>query len=215
MMFITPDEIVGEHVECHLGGDLGQTLRQEVHRAHPHLQRAKRVLGRLATVARSVQSILTRPRPMRTLPLSAGVVDHTTQIPKSASGYSCEREASRSTRYSRSAALHTRRDTYNFPIEADRDCDSVSTGILSRGAAHDKMAFAYCRVRYRDNFRSFHRSGNSERSNRNALAIKLQSMGRLQLRGPKDFREGAEGNGTERELRSLPRLQMSRHLPRQ
>ena len=36
-----PGEIVGEHVACHLGGDLGQTLHQEVRRAHPHLQRAK------------------------------------------------------------------------------------------------------------------------------------------------------------------------------
>ena len=32
MMFITPGQIVGEHVQRHLGGDLGQTLHQEVRR---------------------------------------------------------------------------------------------------------------------------------------------------------------------------------------
>src|SRR5262245_22657936 len=34
-------EIVGEYVQRHLGGDLGQTLHQEVRRPHPHLQRGK------------------------------------------------------------------------------------------------------------------------------------------------------------------------------
>jgi len=51
MMFITPGQIVGEHVQRHLGGDLGQTLHQEVRRPHPHLQRAKGMFGRLATLA--------------------------------------------------------------------------------------------------------------------------------------------------------------------
>ena len=35
----------------HLGGDLGQTLHQEVRRPHPHFQRAKGMLGRLASLA--------------------------------------------------------------------------------------------------------------------------------------------------------------------
>jgi hypothetical protein len=58
------------------------------------------------------------------------------------------------------------------------------------------MAFAFCRIGYCDNFRSFHRCGNLERSNRDALAVKLQSMGRLQLRGSEGFAENAQGNGT-------------------
>jgi hypothetical protein len=40
------------------------------------------------------------------------------------------------------------------------------------------------------------RCGNLERSNRDALAVKLQSMGRLQLRGSEGFAENAQGNGT-------------------
>ena len=45
-------------MECHLGGDLGQTLRQEVRRAHPHLQRAKGMLGRLTTLAHRVRVLI-------------------------------------------------------------------------------------------------------------------------------------------------------------
>ena len=45
-------------MECHLGGDLGQTLHQEVRRAHPHLQRAKGMLGRLTTLAHRVRIVI-------------------------------------------------------------------------------------------------------------------------------------------------------------
>ena len=48
--------------------------------------------------------------------------------------------------------FHTRRDIYNFFIEAGGNCDSLAPGNVSGGAAHDKMAFAYCRVGYCDNF---------------------------------------------------------------
>src|SRR5258706_884631 len=42
-------EVVGEHVQRHLGRHFGQCLHQKVRRPHPHLQRAKRMLDRLAT----------------------------------------------------------------------------------------------------------------------------------------------------------------------
>lgn len=45
-----PGKIVSEHVERHLGRDLGQTLHQKVDRSHPHLQRAERMLHRLASL---------------------------------------------------------------------------------------------------------------------------------------------------------------------
>jgi hypothetical protein len=41
-------EIVGEHVQRHLGAHLLQRLHQEVGRAHPGLDRAEGMLGRLA-----------------------------------------------------------------------------------------------------------------------------------------------------------------------
>src|SRR5579863_599515 len=43
-------QIVGEDVQCHFGGDLRQALHQEVSCAHPHLQRAERMLHRLASL---------------------------------------------------------------------------------------------------------------------------------------------------------------------
>jgi hypothetical protein len=42
-------EVVGEHVQRHLSRHFGQRLHQKVRRPHPHLQRAKRMLDRLAT----------------------------------------------------------------------------------------------------------------------------------------------------------------------
>jgi hypothetical protein len=44
-------EILGEHVQGHLGGDLRQALHQEVSCPHPHLQRGEGMLDRLATLA--------------------------------------------------------------------------------------------------------------------------------------------------------------------
>src|ERR1700737_4116779 len=44
-------EIVGEHVQGHLGRPLRQALRQKVGCSHPHLERAEGMLGRLATHA--------------------------------------------------------------------------------------------------------------------------------------------------------------------
>jgi hypothetical protein len=44
-------EIIGEHVQCHLGGYLRQALHQKVRGAHPHLQRRERMLGCLAPLA--------------------------------------------------------------------------------------------------------------------------------------------------------------------
>ena len=46
-----PREIVGEHVQCHLDGDLRRALHQKVRGAHPHLQRRERMLDRLAPLA--------------------------------------------------------------------------------------------------------------------------------------------------------------------
>ena len=43
-----PREIVGEHVQCHLGRNLRQAVHQKVRRAHPHLERAEGMLNRLA-----------------------------------------------------------------------------------------------------------------------------------------------------------------------
>ena len=37
-------------MQCHFGGDLRQALHQEVSCAHPHLQRAERMLHRLASL---------------------------------------------------------------------------------------------------------------------------------------------------------------------
>jgi hypothetical protein len=41
-------EIIGEHVQGHLGRNLRQALHQKMRRAHPHLERAERMLSRLA-----------------------------------------------------------------------------------------------------------------------------------------------------------------------
>jgi hypothetical protein len=37
-------EIIGKHVQCHLGGDLPQALHQKVRSTHPHLERRERML---------------------------------------------------------------------------------------------------------------------------------------------------------------------------
>jgi hypothetical protein len=47
-------------VECHLGGNLGQTLHHKMRRPPSSLQRAKGMLGRLATLAHSVR-VLVEP----------------------------------------------------------------------------------------------------------------------------------------------------------
>jgi hypothetical protein len=48
-------EIVGEHVQCHLGRYPRQALHKEVRCAHPHLQRREGVLDRLATLAHGLR----------------------------------------------------------------------------------------------------------------------------------------------------------------
>jgi hypothetical protein len=59
-------------VQRHFGGDLRQTLHQEVRRPHPHLQRAKGMFGRLATLAHGlrvlVEALLYRLQHMLMLP---------------------------------------------------------------------------------------------------------------------------------------------------
>src|ERR1700704_611870 len=44
-------EIVGEHVQGHLGRNLGQPLHQKVGCSHPHLERAKGMFSRLTAHA--------------------------------------------------------------------------------------------------------------------------------------------------------------------
>ena len=44
-------QIVGQHMQCHLGGDPRQRLHQEVGCAHPGLDRAEGMLNRLAPLA--------------------------------------------------------------------------------------------------------------------------------------------------------------------
>src|SRR6185437_8887253 len=50
--------VVGQHVECHFGGDLRQALHQEVRRPHSHFQRAKWMLDRLATLAHGLRIVV-------------------------------------------------------------------------------------------------------------------------------------------------------------
>src|SRR3954453_6590633 len=54
-------EIVGKHVQRHLGGALRQPLHQEVRRAHPHLERAEGVLDRLAALAHRLRVLVKPP----------------------------------------------------------------------------------------------------------------------------------------------------------
>jgi hypothetical protein len=56
--FKRPGEIVGEHVQRHLGSDLGQTFHQEVGRPHPHLQCTEEMFGRLATLAHGLRVLV-------------------------------------------------------------------------------------------------------------------------------------------------------------
>src|ERR1700751_1993281 len=51
-------DVVGEYVQRHLGGDLWQTFHQEVRRPHPHLQRAKGMLGCLSTLAHGLRVLV-------------------------------------------------------------------------------------------------------------------------------------------------------------
>jgi hypothetical protein len=46
--------IVGEHVQCHLGRNARQSLHQEVHSAHPRLDRSERAFDRRAPRAHGV-----------------------------------------------------------------------------------------------------------------------------------------------------------------
>ena len=48
-------QIIGEHVQCHLAGNLRQRLHQKVRRAHLHLQCAGGVLNRLAPLTHGVR----------------------------------------------------------------------------------------------------------------------------------------------------------------
>src|SRR5258707_7186271 len=53
-----PREIVGEHVQCHLGRNLRQALHQKVRRAHPHLERAEGMLDRLTALAHCLRVLI-------------------------------------------------------------------------------------------------------------------------------------------------------------
>ena len=65
-------QIVGQHVQRHLGGNLRQTLHQQVRRSHPHLQRAEGMLHRLAALAHClrvlVETLLYRLQNLLVLP---------------------------------------------------------------------------------------------------------------------------------------------------
>ena len=51
-------EIVGEHMQRHLGGNLRQALHQKVRRTHPHLERAEGALDRLTTHAHRLRVLI-------------------------------------------------------------------------------------------------------------------------------------------------------------
>ena len=53
-----PREIVGEHMQGHLGRNLRQTLHQKVRRPHPHLERAEWVLDRLTAHAHRLRVLI-------------------------------------------------------------------------------------------------------------------------------------------------------------
>jgi hypothetical protein len=65
-------EIVGEHVQRHLGSYLRQALHQKVRCAHAHLERRERMLRRLASLAHRlrilVQTLLNGFEHMLVLP---------------------------------------------------------------------------------------------------------------------------------------------------
>ena len=76
-----PGQIVGQDVQCHLGGDLGQALHQEVRCSHSHLHRAKGVLHRFSAYPHSLRVVVEAPLnrfqhvlmlPARNPPLLAG-----------------------------------------------------------------------------------------------------------------------------------------------
>src|SRR6185503_5953376 len=53
-----PRQIVGEHGEGHLGGDLRQGFRQEVGGAHPRLHRAEWMLDGLAALTHLLRVLI-------------------------------------------------------------------------------------------------------------------------------------------------------------
>ena len=61
-------EIVGEHVQGHLGRNLGQSLHQKVGCSHPHLERAERMLGGLAAHAHRLRVRIETPPKLSTFP---------------------------------------------------------------------------------------------------------------------------------------------------
>jgi len=60
-MFHHAGEIVGKHVQRHLGGDLRQPLHQEVRRAHPHLERAEGVSTVSRRLAHGLRILVETP----------------------------------------------------------------------------------------------------------------------------------------------------------
>ena len=56
-----PGEIVGEHVQGHLGGNLRQALHQKVRRTHPHLERTEGMLDCLAAHAHRLRVLIETP----------------------------------------------------------------------------------------------------------------------------------------------------------
>jgi hypothetical protein len=51
-------EIIGEYVQCHLGGDLWQSLHQKVRGARPHLQCREGMLSCLASLAHRLRVLI-------------------------------------------------------------------------------------------------------------------------------------------------------------
>ena len=67
-----PLDVIGEHVECHLGADVSERAHSEVRRSHPGLDRAERVFdGRAAQTHQggvAVHTIVHRLDQMLVLP---------------------------------------------------------------------------------------------------------------------------------------------------
>jgi predicted SnoaL-like aldol condensation-catalyzing enzyme len=55
-----PGEIIGEHVQGHLGGNLRQALHLKVRRTHPHLERTEGMLDCLAAHAHRLRVLISR-----------------------------------------------------------------------------------------------------------------------------------------------------------
>src|SRR6516162_10734071 len=54
-------EIIGEHVQCHLGSDAWQCLHEEVGCSHPGLDRAEGMLDRLASPPHGLRVLVEPP----------------------------------------------------------------------------------------------------------------------------------------------------------